>query len=68
MKTTEKGQPMCRRLRSKGMYIDVEPEPWLPSGHDGFYWCSKTQTALGPDGNPVKLEDCCSSRDCFEKG
>jgi len=63
----DKDHRPCKRIRSKGMYIVVEPDPLVPSPHDGFCWCSRTQNALGPDGNPVLQEDCCSGRDCYEE-
>lgn len=59
----------CRRLRAKGMFIEVERGPeadWLPSMSDGFVWCSHTQNCLGPDGGPAGYEECTPERGCFE--
>lgn len=56
----------CRHLRNKGMYIEVEPDPEVPSMSDGFCWCSHTQNCLGPDGEVASHEDCTPDRNCFE--
>lgn len=66
MDRLQQAKEMCRRLRFKGMYIDVEPDPRIPNTSDGFCWCSHTQTCLGPDGEPVEKEDCTIGRGCFE--
>ncbi len=58
---------VCRRLRFKGMYIDVEPDPHVPNTSDGFCWCSHTQTCLGPDSEPVDKDDCIPARGCYEE-
>jgi hypothetical protein len=59
-------QNSCRFLRSKEMYIHSEPDPTVPSGRSGHFWCVHTQTMIGPDGRPVQQEGCNSSRMCFE--
>ncbi|MFB3923380.1 MAG: hypothetical protein ACE145_16785 [Terriglobia bacterium] len=59
-------QNLCRFLRSKEMYIHVEPDPSVPGGRSGHFWCVHTQTILGPDGKIVNDEECGSSRMCFE--
>ncbi len=62
-------QRFCRRLRSKGMFIEVESgveEARLPSMSDGFVWCTHTQNCLGPDGRVASREVCLSDRQCFE--
>ena len=56
----------CRFLRSKEMYVDAEPDPTVPSGRSGHFWCVHTQTVIGPDGKVVDEENCQSSRMCFE--
>ena len=43
----------CARLRWKGMFVDVDPDPSVPNPRDGFCWCSLTHTCLGPDGGVV---------------
>ena len=56
----------CQRLRYKGMYVQVEPDPLVPNPSDGICWCSVTQECLGPDGAVVEKEDCIPGRECFE--
>jgi hypothetical protein len=60
----------CRHLRTKKMYIPALAEDALniePGADDhSFYWCNKTQTALGRDDNPVHLCVCQPGRSCHE--
>jgi hypothetical protein len=60
------GREICRRLRSKGMFIDAEPDPNIPGTSDGFYWCTHTMNCLGPDGKVADKQQCKSGRGCFE--
>jgi hypothetical protein len=48
------------------MYIDAEPDPTVPSGRSGHFWCVHTQTVIGPDGRGVHEDECHSGRMCFE--
>lgn len=57
----------CRRLRSKGMFIDAPHDPTVPNTSDGFFWCSHTLDCLGPDGKVVDRESCRPGRNCFEQ-
>jgi hypothetical protein len=60
----------CRRLRSKGMFIEVErsaADAALPSMSDGFVWCTQTQNCLGPDGRVADVETCVPGRRCWER-
>ena len=59
-------EKQCRSLRSKGMFIEVEPDPTVPSMSDGFVWCSHTMNCLGPDGQVADQETCSPGRSCFE--
>jgi hypothetical protein len=62
---------LCRRLRSKGMYIEVErfaDDDLVPSMSDGFVWCTHTQNCLGPDGKVAEVESCVPGRVCWEGG
>ena len=54
----------CRRLRSKGMYVEAEPDETEPG--DGFCWCTHTMNCLGPDGEVADAESCRPGRSCFE--
>jgi len=56
----------CSRLRWKGMFVDVEPDPSVPNPRDGFCWCSLTHTCLGPDGRVADEARCGDGRGCFE--
>jgi len=59
-------QTYCRCLRSKEMFINVEPDPTVPNLSSGLYWCVHTQNCLGPDGRVADMESCQSGRICFE--
>ncbi len=58
----------CRFLFSKGMFVEVERDPSIPqSGTDsGLYWCSHTQTCLGPDGQLADDRNCKPGRACYD--
>jgi hypothetical protein len=56
----------CARLRWKGMFVDVDPDPSVPNPRDGFCWCSLTHTCLGPDGGVADEARCGEGRRCFE--
>jgi len=57
---------VCRLLRSKSMFIDVEPDPSVPSGDSGISWCVHTQNCLGPDGQVANKDKCKPGRTCYE--
>jgi len=58
----------CHKLRTKQMYINAMVDPAAPTLYDSYdgsaYWCVLTQTALGPDRQPVRPDSCCEGRDC----
>jgi hypothetical protein len=58
----------CLKLRTKQMYINAVVDPTAPTLYDPYdgsaYWCVLTQTALGPDRQPVRPDSCCEGRDC----
>lgn len=60
----------CLRLRHKGMYVNAIVDPAESTFYDSYdgtaYWCVSTQTGFGPDGNPVRPEECQSKRGCCE--
>jgi hypothetical protein len=61
----------CMSLRHKGMYVmPHEDDPQLAAYRDSIeataYWCSRTQKAFGPDGEPVTAELCRGGRGCCE--
>ena len=59
----------CRHILSKNMLVFGEeyeaPEDELDQTED--FWCSHTQTVLGPDRGLVILAKCVPSRPCFEE-
>jgi hypothetical protein len=56
----------CRCLRSKEMFIDVEPTPNIPSMGSGIFWCLHTHNPLGPDGAVAEPTACKPGRGCFD--
>ncbi len=57
----------CRHLRSKEMFIEVDPDPRAPHNGSGIYWCVYTQHCLGPDGAAAEPEACRPGRRCYEE-
>jgi len=60
----------CQRLRHKMMYVDARQQQFgmVDDGSDTrVFWCSKTQDALGPDGDAVSPTDCQPGRNCYCK-
>jgi hypothetical protein len=56
----------CRLLRHKGMYVESEPDPSVPSMESHCYWCVYTQNVLGPDGKVCAPDTCTPDRACYE--
>lgn len=52
----------CSQLRHKGMYVTSVPDPgdsqYAGTYNATAYWCTCTQKALGPDGQPVHPDRC----------
>jgi hypothetical protein len=50
------------------MYIQAVVDPAAATFYDSYdqtaWWCVLTQTALGPDRQPVRPDACCDGRDC----
>ena len=59
-------QSQCRCLRSKEMFIQIEPDPAAFTSSSGIFWCIHTQNCLGPDGKVADQESCQPGRSCFE--
>ena len=57
----------CRLLRWKAMFIDVESDPTVPPSNDQIYWCSETQTCIGPDGLIAAPVRCSPERKCYDE-
>jgi hypothetical protein len=58
---------LCRRLRTKAMFIDADPDPSVPNTADGMFWCTHTMNCLGPDGSVCGEQICGPERPCFER-
>ncbi|HSL85100.1 MAG TPA: hypothetical protein VLF66_20185 [Thermoanaerobaculia bacterium] len=56
----------CRYLRTKGMYVEAEPDPAVPETGSGLCWCVHTQNQLGPDGKVAEPTSCGPGRRCYE--
>ncbi len=56
----------CRFLTSKEMFVEVEGQPAFPGG-SGLFWCSQTQTCLGPDGQLADDQKCHPGRACYSE-
>jgi hypothetical protein len=58
----------CMKLRTKSMYIAAAVDPAAGTFYDTYdqtaWWCVLTQTALGPDRQPVGPDTCCDGRGC----
>ena len=58
---------LCRKLRTKAMFIDADPDPDVPDTADGMFWCTHTRNCLGPDGQVASEMECQEGRACFER-
>ena len=71
MLTNENAAPTatghCRYLRCKEMFIDTGKDFHISQSGSGIYWCSHTQTCIGPDGQVVGFDACLSGRECHEQ-
>jgi hypothetical protein len=57
---------MCRRLRTKTMFYQSEPDPSVPPSNDNSFWCTHSMNCMGPDGDVAEPESCRPGRGCFE--
>jgi len=59
--------PRCTHLWSTGLFMNAGLPPGQEVIGDGDFWCSLTQTVLGPDGRYCDGDKCRdSSRTCYE--
>ena len=58
----------CASIRHKGMYVLATVDPSEGEFYDKYdsaaYWCAKTLTGFGPDGQPVRPDVCQGGRGC----
>ncbi len=63
-------RPRCKSLSCKSMLVcgeDFENDPEYLSGNAEF-WCERSATGIGPDGDSVGLEECSDpTRSCFKE-
>lgn len=60
------GHERCRFLTSKEMFYEVAQDASAHQGGSGLFWCSQTQSCLGPDGKSVHCDDCKPGRGCYD--
>ena len=58
----------CLKLRTKRMYLNAIVDPdeatFCDPCESSAYWCVTTQSAFGPDGQPVRPDACQGGRGC----
>lgn len=55
----------CKFLRNKEMFYETPSEEADDEFAGDAYWCSKTQEAFGPDGEPAEKSECQCGRSCY---
>jgi len=56
---------ICRSVRSKKLFYQQD-EDASDARSAAPFWCSRTQSTVGPDGKLVGLDECRSSRGCCQ--
>jgi hypothetical protein len=56
---------ICQSLRSKKLFYQVEGEA-SDISNAGPFWCTRTQSPLGPDGKVSGAAECRPGRSCCE--
>ncbi len=59
-------KPLCSSIRAKGFYVYTEAPPPHEESDTGVFWCVKTMSPVGPDGDLVHRSCCDAARPCFE--
>jgi len=60
---------LCDGLRWKSQFTGVEHDPSVPACNDNYFWCTYTQTCVGPDGKIANPTNCCKThRACHGGG
>ncbi len=60
----QKGE-VCQCLRAKTLFYE-DPDEQRLSTPEGPFWCARTQSLLGPDGQVADAESCRPGRTCCE--
>lgn len=55
---------VCTCLREKQMFYETGEASGAPP--QGPFWCARTQSLLGPDGEVAEVEKCRPGRECCE--
>lgn len=56
---------VCHSLRSKKLFYQTEGDE-SPAANEAPFWCTRTQSIVGPDGQVADVESCRPSRGCCE--
>ncbi|HVA72029.1 MAG TPA: hypothetical protein VNF02_02870 [Candidatus Limnocylindrales bacterium] len=54
---------ICQSVRSKTLFYQQD-ENASDARSAAPFWCSRTQSMLGPDGKPVGVDECRPGRSC----
>lgn len=57
---------VCRCIRAKTLFYQTDQQEEDNAGVSGPFWCSHTQSVLGPDGGVVDAGGCRPGRSCCE--
>lgn len=57
---------VCRCIRAKTLFYQTDQQEEDAAGVAGPFWCSHTQSPLGPDGGVVDVSGCRPGRSCCE--
>lgn len=56
---------ICRSVRSKKLFYEQDDDA-SDARSAAPFWCSRTQSALGPDGSLVHVDACRPGRSCCQ--
>ena len=56
---------ICRSVRSKKLFYQQD-EDESDARSAAPFWCSRTQSTIGPDGKIVGLDECRAARGCCQ--
>lgn len=56
---------ICRSVRSKKLFYQHD-EDASDARSSGPFWCSRTQSTVGPDGKLVGIDECRAARPCCQ--
>lgn len=65
LSSAKAGTGRCEFLCWKSMFYDAVDDPTVPKSNDRIYWCGRTKTCLGPDGQTVDEYNCNPARSCY---